>query len=173
LHHFLGLREAHMNIQGFNAACVSIAALAMSACAMTSDGLELKPEGAGAQALVTIDWSSSDDFSGTMTASLPDGRLFIGSYVWITAETQVELLEPLWQGWTAGYGWRHWQSGPDFARYYSGEILASLRAANGERMRCRFRTVDRSSGMSGGGEGKCQFASGNTLAASFAPAQPA
>jgi hypothetical protein len=161
-----------MGVHRFAGAFVIIAALAVSACAITSEGLELKPEDYARQAAVAADWLSSDDLSGTMTVFVSDGRLFTGPYVWITAETPAALLEPLWQGWSADHGWRHWQPGPDFVNHYRGEILASLRAANGERMRCRFRSLNRSSGMSGGGEGTCQFADGNTFDASFAAVRP-
>ncbi len=161
-----------MNVHRFTGAFASIAALAVSACAITSDGLELSPEAEAGQPFVTADWRSSDDLSGTMTVSVSDGRVFTGPYVWITAETQAALLEPLWQGWSADHGWRHWQPGPDFVNHYRGEILASLHAANGERLRCRFRSLNRASGMSGGGHSACQFSDGSTFDASFAPARP-
>lgn len=158
-----------MNVKRLTGALASIAATALSACAITSEGLEFTPDREGVQALATFSWHGIDDLSGTMTASFPDGRLFSGSYVWITAETQPDLLEPLWQGWTGNHGWRHWEPGPDFVQYYRGDILATLSAANGERMRCRFKAGNRSSGMSGGGQGTCQFADGNSFDASFAP----
>jgi hypothetical protein len=96
-----------MNVHRFSGTIAYIAALAVSACAITSEGLELRPESAAGQTPVTADWRSSDDLSGTMTVSVSDGRVFTGPYVWITAETQAALLEPLWQGWSADHGWRH------------------------------------------------------------------
>ena len=69
-----------MNVRKIKAACVSISALAMTACACTSDGLELKLEEGKVPAVATLSWQSSDDVSGTMTTTLADGRLFEGTY---------------------------------------------------------------------------------------------
>jgi len=161
-----------MIFRASTATLISIAAVALSACAITSEGLEFKVQPEVARATVSFAWRSRDDHSGTLTASLPDGRVFSGPYVWITAETPSTDLVPLWQGWRAQRGWRQWQPGPEFANYYRGETLASLRATNGELMRCRFRALDRSSGMNGGGEGTCQRAGRRTFDAAFAAAQP-
>lgn len=163
---------AHMNIRSFTQALVSIAALATSACAITSDGLELKLEDEGGQALVTWDWQGIDEASGTMTASLPDGRSFHGTYFRITPETSVDQLEPLWEGWTESRDWPNWHPGPDFLEHYSGKVVARLSAANGEHARCRFKMSQPSSGLIGCGKGKCQLIDGSTLSASIAPAQP-
>jgi hypothetical protein len=130
---------AHMNILRSTRALVPLAALAVSACATTSDGLQLRLEDEREQTPVTFDWDSQDDVSGNMTATLSDGRRFTGSY---------------------------------FVSYDSGKVLASLSGMNGERLRCLFRMVRPSSGMSGGGEGECQLINGITLGATFPPAQP-
>ena len=151
--------------------CVSVAALALSACAITSDGLEFKPDYAVEHVPVTFDWRSSDDVSGTMTASFEDGRQFSGPYFEITPETQLDRLEPLWEGWNREQSGRHWQPGPGFVKHYSGKVLANLGAAGGERMRCRFSLVRPSSGLGGGGEGRCQFTDGIRVAATLRPTQ--
>jgi hypothetical protein len=148
-------------------AFASIAVLAVSACTCTSDGLELKLDGEQPQALVTFDWRSSDDISGTMTASFSDGRQFSGPYFLITPETQVDQLKLLWQGWTGSHEWRHWQPGSSFVKDYGGEVLANLGTTSGERMRCQFRMSRDSSGMNGGGKGTCQIIDGITFHASF------
>jgi hypothetical protein len=61
---------------------VSIASIAtgaaVSACATTSDGLEFRVED---RSPVVFDWLGSDESSGTLTATLPDGRLYRGSYL--------------------------------------------------------------------------------------------
>jgi hypothetical protein len=110
-----------MNVRKYAQALVPVAALATSACSMTSEGLELKLEEEGGQALVTLDWQSSDDASGTMIASFPDGRSFRGTYFRITPDTPVEQLEPLWEGWTEARDWPHWQPGANFLEHYSGK----------------------------------------------------
>jgi hypothetical protein len=161
-----------MNVRKYAQALVPVAALATSACSMTSEGLELKLEEEGGQALVTLDWQSSDDASGTMIASFPDGRSFRGTYFRITPDTPVEQLEPLWEGWTEARDWPHWQPGANFLEHYSGKVLASLGATNGEHMRCRFKMSRPSSGLIGGGKGKCQLSDGRTVGASIPPARP-
>jgi len=146
---------------------IAIAALAVSACAATSDGLEIHVEDEAA--VVTFDWQSEGDASGVLTAALTDGREFSGPYFRIAAETRVELLGPLWEGWTTSRDWRYWQPGQDFLKHYDGKVLASLTTAAGERMRCKFRFATPASGMVGGGEGKCQLADGTKLQATFPP----
>ena len=145
----------------------AIAALAISACTSTSDGLELALDDA---ADVTFNWRSSDASSGVLTAALTGDRQFSGPYFRITKDTRSDELAPLWDGWTASRDWQHWQPGPEFLERYGGKVLASLSTPGGERMRCRFHFADPASGMAGGGEGKCQLADGATLHAAFPPA---
>lgn len=57
----------------------SVVVLALSGCAGTSKGLEMKPD--AGKAPVSFDWRSTDDVSGDMTAWLPDGRMFRGPYL--------------------------------------------------------------------------------------------
>ncbi|MGB8327289.1 MAG: hypothetical protein WCE48_06890, partial [Steroidobacteraceae bacterium] len=105
----------------------------------------------GDQTRVTFEWHSSDDVSGKMSATFPDGRSFTGEYFQITSDMRVDRLAPLWGGWSPGWrGWRQWtaEPGPDFVKYYSGRVLANLSAVDGEHMRCRFRLVHPASGMS-------------------------
>jgi hypothetical protein len=161
--------EAHMSVRRFTGPFVAIAALAVSACTYTSDGLELAVEEEAA--VVTFNWQSSDDSSGVLTAALTDVRQFRGPYFRIAKDTHLDQLAPLWDGWTAGRDWQHWQPGPDFLNLYGGKVLASLSTPGGERMRCRFRFAHAASGMVGGGEGTCQLADGTTLHATFPPAR--
>ena len=147
----------------------SVAALAVSACAITSEGLEFKPESAGERVAVIFEWRSSDDLSGTMTASLADGRLFSGPYFRITPQTQVDQLDPLWEGWSGSNGWRHWEPQASFVKHSSGKVLTNVRATNGERMRCQLTLLRPSSGLSGGAEGACQFTDGITVDATVRP----
>ena len=93
-----GAPEAAMSVRRPTATLISIAAMALSACATTSDGLEFKVQPVSDRAMASFAWRSRDDHSGILTASLPDGRVFSGPYVWITAETPAEDLLPLWEG---------------------------------------------------------------------------
>ena len=53
---------------------------------------------------VHFDWKSADDVSGTLQATLADGSIYAGTYFQITDNTSADTLEPLWDGWGAGWG---------------------------------------------------------------------
>jgi hypothetical protein len=106
-----------------------------------------------------------------MTATV-DGsdKTFSGRFFQVTSETRVDDLQPLWTGWhRRWHGWPYWGDdfGPTFMTYYSGRVLANLAAENGDRIRCNFRLLRPSSGMAGGGEGRCQSPDGKTIDATF------
>ena len=52
---------------------------------------------------VNFSWKSSDSVSGSMNATLSDGKTFTGQFFQITSDTTVDNLGPLWAGW-GGYG---------------------------------------------------------------------
>jgi hypothetical protein len=58
-------------------ALAAIAALAISACASTSDGLEIGVD--AEDATVTFQWKSRDEGPAILTADLGDGRRFSGA----------------------------------------------------------------------------------------------
>jgi hypothetical protein len=152
---------------------VGVLALALAAAACTTTGA-----GSGTtreeNLPVNFSWSSDNAVSGSMTATLADGEMFAGKFFQVTSDTRVDRLAPLWAGW-GRYGWgryRDWpywgiEAGPDFVRHYSGRVVANLAGTDGEHMRCSFRLVHPSSGMSGGGAGRCQTPSGETVDATF------
>lgn len=122
------------------------------------------------RAPVAFNWRSNDSVSGTLTAALPDGKTFSGRYFQITSETTVDRLGPLWYGGPWGWrgrGWSYWEPSPAFVKHYSGKVVANLTAPDGERMRCHFHLIRPSSGMSGGGQGKCQLPNGQNIDAMF------
>jgi hypothetical protein len=116
---------------------------------------------------VSFDWKSKDGgTTGTMSATLADGRSFAGPYLQVTSEARSEDFDPMWRGWRRG--WSDWDFPYDgFTTYYSGKAMANLQSADGERMRCRFHLNDPMEGMSGGGQGKCQLANGRSVDAVF------
>jgi len=119
---------------------------------------------------VHFNWKSSDDFSGTMYATLADGSVYAGSFFQVTSTTTVDTLEPLWDGWGTGWGfggWEYWDTGSDFVTHYSGRVVANLADPEGKHIRCKFQLVNPSSGMAGGGEGDCQLPDGKTIITSF------
>lgn len=116
----------------------------------------------GTKKPVAFTWQSTDSVSGDITATFADGRTFKGTYFQITSDTRVDRLEPLWYGWGRSSrrgGWRYWNAdpGPEFRKTYSGRVLANLHSGDDDHMRCRFTLIRPSSGMAGGGEGRCQL----------------
>ena len=123
---------------------------------------------------VNFTWKSSDSVSGSMNATLANGKTFTGQFFQITSDTTVDNLGPLWAGW-GGYGhrgrwggdWGFWDAGPEFVTHYSGKVLANLASPDGKHMRCNFQLVHPSDGMAGGGRGECQLPAGKTIDTTF------
>jgi hypothetical protein len=138
----------------------ALVALALTACQTAGTG---SGNVRGTQKPVAFTWQSTDSVSGDITATFGSGRVFKGTYFQITQDTQVDHLEPLWDGWgrssRRGGNWRYWtrDPGPEFVKTYSGRVLANLHDDLGEYMRCRFTLISPSRGMAGGGEGHCQL----------------
>jgi hypothetical protein len=119
-----------------------------------------------------------------MVAQLSNGQIYQGPMFQITSESQVSDYGPLWNGWGTGFGWGHgwggrrwgwgWGGwgpwGPDMETitHYSGQVLANLQGPGGF-MRCDFRLMRPSAGMSGGGAGQCQLPTGTIIHAQFPP----
>jgi hypothetical protein len=106
-----------------------------------------------------------------MTAALNTGETYQGPFFQITHETQATDLGPLWMGWEGRWGWHGWGAwGPDvaYATEYTGKVLANLQGPGGH-MRCRFTLMQPSSGMAGGGTGRCQLPDGTIIQADFPP----
>src|SRR5882757_6485837 len=113
---------------------------------------------------VNFSWKSSDDsVSGTMNATLTDGKTYSGQFFQITKNTTVDSIGPLWYGWHSSWGgrggWGGWEAVPsaDFITQYSGRVVANLGASSGEHMRCKFQLAHPQNGMAGGGSGQCQM----------------
>jgi hypothetical protein len=149
------------------AAIVTLASL--GACTTTGMGTGSTATG---DTLVGFSWTSDNSTSGSMTATFQaTGQAYTGRFFQVTSETRVDDLDPLWEGWgRRGFrGWPYWGGGDgdSFITHYSGRVLANLVSPTGARMRCNFRLVRPSSGMSGGGEGRCQSPDGKTIDATF------
>jgi hypothetical protein len=142
------------------------AALA-AGCTTTGTGFGSTASGADP---VTVGWSSSDAVSGSMTATLADGKGYSGQFFQITSNTTVDNLAPLWVGWGPVWGlggWSDWNAGPQFVTHYSGRVVANLSSPDGTHLRCRFQLVHPSDGMAGGGRGECQLPDGQKIDAQF------
>jgi len=145
------------------AALLLCTGVALGACTTTGagDGAE-SPSGAP----VRFSWKSTDGgATGTLSVTLADGRTFYGPYVQITSEARSNDLEPMWRGWP--YRWSDWDLQPAFATVYSGRVMANLRTADGQRLRCRIYLTDPAEGMAGGGQGTCRLANGVAVDAVF------
>lgn len=70
--------------------------LALAACASTGSGYGAVREGG---APVRFEWKSADDVSGTLSATLADGKVFTGQYFQVTGDVRLDRLTPLWDGW--------------------------------------------------------------------------
>jgi hypothetical protein len=123
---------------------------------------------------VQFSWKSSNGVSGSMHAALPDGSVYMGSYLQITTDTTVDSLGSLWEGWSPGWGfggWDYWDGGldggTDFVTHYSGRVVANLADPEGKHIRCKFLLAHPTDGMAGGGQGDCQLPNGKTIVTSF------
>ena len=106
---------------------------------------------------VSFSWKSSyGGITGTMSATLTDGKTFSGPYLQITSEARTENFAP---------GWGYLGTFP--AMVYSDRVMANLTTADGQRMHCDFNLNHQSDGMSGGGRGQCQLQGDGIVEAVF------
>jgi hypothetical protein len=140
-----------MSIKTWRTVGGTLALASLAACATTGAGVGTTRED---HLPVRFSWSSDNAVSGDMKATLANGTAFDGKFFQVTSETRVDRLEPLWTGWHHYRDWPFWDAGPDFVKHYSGRVVANLQASDGEHMRCSFRLMNPSSGMSGGGAGR-------------------
>jgi hypothetical protein len=121
-------------------------------------------------------WQQTEPSSGTLTATLT-GRsgsteTYQGKFYQITSNSEIDTLSPLWHPWHPGWGgWAYWDPEPTQAlvTHYTGHVLANLAGPAGKRIRCQFQLIRADEGMKGGGQGRCQLASGKTISADFSP----
>jgi hypothetical protein len=157
--------------RSFALAALCTSTLSLLACTTMGSGTGTLEPGDTA---VKFNWTSKDGGNtGTMSATLADGAAFTGPFLQVTSTSRADSFAPMWYGWRTGWNdWDYWGGGwasdPISVRNYSGKVMANLQGAGSQRMRCKFQLNDPSSGMSGGGQGQCQYASGKTIDAVFA-----
>src|ERR1700704_4909916 len=109
---------------------VALPLLAVLAAGCTTMGTGFGSTATGANP-VNFNWKSSDSVSGSINATLSDGKTYSGQFFQITSNTTVDNLGPLWSGW-GGYGgrwggdWGFWDAGPEFVTHFSGRVVANL-----------------------------------------------
>jgi hypothetical protein len=117
---------------------------------------------------VTFSWKSTGQTSGTMSATLSDGKSYNGRFFEITDETTADSVGPIWDSWYSGWpAAPYWDDATNFITQYSGRVVANLRSPEGERMRCIFDLIRPRDGMSSGGSGECEMPDGSTIVATF------
>ena len=55
----------------------------------------------------------------------------------------------------------------DFAHFYTGKVVATLKGSEGHAMRCRLSLPRPAEGLLGGGEGTCQTTDGSRIDLEF------
>lgn len=163
--------------------------LALGACTTTGFGVGEVTSGAGAGRQVNFHWSSTNGgISGELSAAVVDST-YRGQFFQITQQIRNDVWLPQWPlaygGWYPWPGWQHPSPHPyhyqppshypypglypypsiQFSTFYTGTVLATLRAQNNQTMRCRFQLVDPGSGLSAGGEGSCELSTGGVVRA--------
>ena len=112
--------------------------------------------------------------SGKMSAVMPDGERFSGTYQVVTPGFSRATLGPDWNGeatdetqgdiddsfWGAARD-------PAFVERYQNKAVATLRGDRGSTMLCRFHLDAGGAGMGGGGKGECQTSRGAKITAQF------
>ena len=137
-----------------------------AACTTTGVGMGTSRTG---DLRANFSWIAHGPTEGDMSATMSDGRGYSGRFFQITSQTLVQDLSPLWIGWggrSQWRGWGYWGPSTDVVTHYSGQVLANLNGPGGY-MRCHFRLVRPSAGMSGGGQGNCQLPDGARIRAMF------
>ena len=154
-------------------------ASAAAACTTTTAGIGTGQSTTG-NVGATFSWIETDGTHGTMAATLSNGEVFQGIFFQITSESVADY-DPLWYGWGPGSGWGGgfawgwgwdgwgpWGPSMQTITHYSGQVLVNLQGPGGF-MRCDFRLMSPSSGITGGGMGQCQLPSGTIINAQFLP----
>jgi hypothetical protein len=121
-------------------------------------------------------WQQTEPSSGSLAATLTERsgltETYQGKFYQITTNSEIDTLGPLWHPWHPGWGgWAYWDPEPAQAlvTHYTGHVLANLAGPDGKRIRCEFQLIRADEGMKGGGQGRCQLASGKTIRADFSP----
>lgn len=120
-----------------------------------------------------------DHNRGEMFTTLGRGGAHLhGPYTLVEQSTKGHLVTEVYNGFGAPE-WATWDhdaqghwtatnvSFGDFAHFYTGQVVASLRSQSGLAMRCRLQLNRPDRGLLEGGTGHCQLSDGGTVDLSF------
>jgi hypothetical protein len=113
--------------------------------------------------------------SGKISAVMPDGERFSGTYQVLKPGMSRSSLDPAWtgdapldhQGQIDDSMWGVGRDTEAFIRSYENKVVATLMGDRGTRMLCRFSLDAGGAGMGGGGGGECQTTRGAKITATF------
>jgi len=150
---------------------MTLSLIALGACQHSGGGqgtLESAATATGtkSEGAVTFMWHSGMDPSqGTISATLPNGTQFNGTFLQVTSQANVDAYGPYYAAWGDPMWGDPWYDGPEggFVTAYSGKAVAHHSAANGTKMRCKFNLREPANGMASGGEGDCQLSDKETV----------
>lgn len=128
---------------------------------------------------VPFSFEASNAKMGKMYTTLgKGGEHFQGIYVRVEASTKGHLVTEVYNGWSSPE-WEIWQKDADghwtataksfgeFAHFYTGKIVASLRGNQGHQMRCRFTLTNPQADLLRDGTGECQITNGERIDLNF------
>jgi hypothetical protein len=157
------------------AAMVSLSAAALLGCASGDVTGRVTLPGQSATPL-TMTWSSGlFGGSGKISAVMPDGERFSGTYQVVKPGLTRSMMDPAWTGdeprdHKGKIDDSMWGAGRDtmtFIRKYENKAVATLKGDGGTTMLCRFDLDAAGAGMGGGGTGECQTSKGAKISAQF------
>jgi len=113
--------------------------------------------------------------SGKISAVMPDGERFSGTYQVVKPGMTRDSLEPAWtgdapaedQGQIDDSMWGAGRDRESFIRTYENKAVATLKSGRGTTMLCRFNLLDGGAGLGGGGTGECQTSKGAKITTTF------
>ena len=112
--------------------------------------------------------------SGKMSAVMPDGERFAGTYQVLKPGMSRTTVGPEWTGEATGEAQGDiddslWGAArdPAFVQRYQNSAIATLRGDRGTTMLCRFNLDAGGAGMGGGGNGQCQTSKGAKITTQF------
>jgi len=166
---------------GWLRGALAVALVGLAGCAGSAATDEIRDSG-----MLPARWSTDDgpsqevpfsyevesDDRGLLETTLgKGGEHFRGPYVRVEESTKGEWVTEVYNGWSSPEweAWHHDADGEwtataksfgDFADFYTGKVVATLRGSENHAMRCRFTLTDPEAGWEEGGKGECQVSDG-------------